>query len=158
MKNCANCGNANYEGAVFCEHCGVSLGVVSIGTKKLGENSPFSAGSEKLDNEHVLIIHFEDHEDPLTFQLNERAILGRTGGENERIALINLDGYGAEGHGVSRRHAMIERQGDRVYIADLGSTNHTYLNGQQLQEHDQLVLRDGDELRLAHMRMKVFFK
>jgi predicted component of type VI protein secretion system len=53
---------------------------------------------------------------------------------------------------------MLIREGDRLYISDLGSTNHTYLNGNQLQEHDNLVLRDGDELTLGHMRMKVFYK
>ena len=158
MQVCNNCGHENPDGKVYCQNCGLALVEVPIGTRQLSDPDNLSAGSERLDTEHVVIFHVEDSDDPLQIQVREKAILGRTGGESARVALINLDPYGAEQRGVSRRHAFLERSGDRLYISDLGSTNHTYLNGQQLQEHDQLIVRDGDQIRLGHLRMRAFFK
>ncbi|MCI0713198.1 MAG: FHA domain-containing protein [Chloroflexi bacterium] len=158
MQICTNCGTENLDGVVFCEKCGVALVAVSIGTKQLGGESPMAAGGERLDEENIILLHIHGEQDPLAIQVTDRVILGRTGGETDNAPLINLDEHDAENHGVSRRHAMLTREGDRLYISDLGSTNHTYLNGNQLQEHDNLVLRDGDELTLGHMRMKVFYK
>lgn len=158
MQTCTNCGTENLDGVVFCDNCGVALVAVSIGTKQLTDESPMAAGGESLDEENIILLHIHGEQDPLAIQVTDRVILGRTGGETDNAPLINLDEHAAENHGVSRRHAMLTRDGDRLYISDLGSTNHTYLNGNQLQEHDNLVLRDGDELTLGHMRMKVFYK
>src|SRR5438093_5254451 len=47
---------------------------------------------------------------------------------------------------VSRRHCIIERQGARVTIADLGSHNGTFVNGVPIKER---VLADGDQVRIG---------
>jgi hypothetical protein len=50
---------------------------------------------------------------------------------------------------VSRHHARIERLADGVYqVRDLGSKNHTYVNGEQLGQEPR-ILRDGDEIQIA---------
>lgn len=49
--------------------------------------------------------------------------------------------------GVSRRHAMLERQGDRVVVRDLGSKNGTYVNDIEIRERE---LTDGDLLHVGH--------
>ena len=46
---------------------------------------------------------------------------------------------------VSKRHAEIVKQGDKIFISDLGSTNGTYVNGikikrHQLQQLDRIVV------------------
>jgi diguanylate cyclase (GGDEF)-like protein len=52
---------------------------------------------------------------------------------------------------VSRRHARIAlRGGDRV-IVDLGSTNGTYVNDRQIQEHR---LRAGDQIKVGNSILK----
>lgn len=159
MQVCQNCGQQNPDSKLYCQHCGLALDEVPISTRQLDDPDHLSAGSDKLDQEYVIIIHIEHFEDdPVQMQLNDKAILGRTGGESSRVALINLDTFDADQKGVSRRHALLERDDDRLYISDLGSTNHTFLNGQQLQEHDRLVLRDGDHVRLGHLAMRIFFK
>jgi DNA-binding response OmpR family regulator len=48
---------------------------------------------------------------------------------------------------LSREHAVIRREGRRVFVEDLGSTNGTYLNGERLQHSVQL--RDGDQIRVG---------
>jgi pSer/pThr/pTyr-binding forkhead associated (FHA) protein len=45
-----------------------------------------------------------------------------------------------------------------VVIVDLDSVNHTYINGQRLHPKEVRVLRDGDELRLGKLSIKVTFK
>ena len=47
---------------------------------------------------------------------------------------------------VSRRHAEIQRKGDVFLVKDLGSTNGTWYQDQRV---DELVLRDGDVLRIG---------
>ena len=48
--------------------------------------------------------------------------------------------------GVSRRHAELRREDDRVMVADLGSTNGTLVNGSRV---DHAVLRAGDEITIG---------
>ncbi len=49
---------------------------------------------------------------------------------------------------LSRRHALIIRKHDDLYIEDLGSTNGTFLGGKRLDEH-ALILSDGDNIALG---------
>jgi pSer/pThr/pTyr-binding forkhead associated (FHA) protein len=157
MIICVNCGNQNKEGEAFCARCGVALSVLSVGTKQLGTDD-LSAGSEKLGDDHVVLIHIPGVEDPLAVKVEEKIVLGRSGGEASEFALLNLEAHDAENKGVSRRHASLTRDGSRLYLTDLGSTNHTFLNGQRVMENDFLVVRDGDELRLGQLVLKLFYK
>ena len=52
---------------------------------------------------------------------------------------------------VSRLHARIERRGHDYVVLDLGSTNHTRVNGEAVQER---VLAHGDEVRFARARCR----
>jgi signal transduction histidine kinase len=47
---------------------------------------------------------------------------------------------------VSRRHAEIRRTDKKYVLADLGSSNGTYVNGKRVDEH---VLTSGDEVQLG---------
>jgi diguanylate cyclase (GGDEF)-like protein len=48
--------------------------------------------------------------------------------------------------GISRRHASIKLEGERITVADLGSTNGTFLNGERITVH---ALRDGDKIQVG---------
>jgi ribosomal protein L32 len=52
--------------------------------------------------------------------------------------------------GVSRYHAVIERDGDGYTIADLGSTNGTVVNGQRIS--GPTLLQSGDTIALHEVR------
>lgn len=54
--------------------------------------------------------------------------------------------FGKEFTRMGRRHARIERRGNRYYVIDLGSANHTFLNGQMLVPNQPYELTDGGEL------------
>lgn len=48
---------------------------------------------------------------------------------------------------VSNKHCLIYRKGEQVLIQDLGSTNHTYLNGCMLES--PMPLSFGDNIKLG---------
>jgi hypothetical protein len=48
---------------------------------------------------------------------------------------------------VSREHARVERQGRRILLVDLGSTNGTFLNGERVLA--PVELRDGDSVSIG---------
>ncbi len=50
---------------------------------------------------------------------------------------------------ASREHAHIRRDGRRVFLDDLGSTNGTFLNGERVLGTAQL--RDGDEISIGEI-------
>ena len=52
---------------------------------------------------------------------------------------------------VSRHHALIVRETDRVYVCDLGSRAKVLINGEPQREAE---LADGDELRIGKFSFK----
>lgn len=71
------------------------------------------------------------------------AVIGRAEGTALRLVA----------DGVSRHHAKIVAHGDgTVSVLDLGSTNGTFLNGRKV---DAAVLREGDELRVGQVVLRI---
>ena len=66
----------------------------------------------------------------------DRSVLGR----GERTDIRVLD------DGVSREHAAIERDGGKMVLVDLRSTNGTFCNGTRVQRQD---LTDGDKISIG---------
>ena len=54
---------------------------------------------------------------------------------------------------VSRNHVSVQRRGDGVEIADLGSANGTYVNGTRV--HAQARLQDRDVLRIGQIELRL---
>jgi pSer/pThr/pTyr-binding forkhead associated (FHA) protein len=54
---------------------------------------------------------------------------------------------------VSRHHCLIRCRGGEVTLADLGSANGTFVNGQRIRS--QTVLRHGDDIALGEFQFKV---
>lgn len=53
---------------------------------------------------------------------------------------------------ISRHHCCLSLQADRLAVRDLTSTNGTWVNNQRV---DAASLRDGDEIRIAHLRYRL---
>ncbi len=51
-----------------------------------------------------------------------------------------------KGKAVSRHHAKIYKEGSKFYIEDLNSTNGTYINGEQLNYKEKLLLSPMDKI------------
>ncbi len=71
------------------------------------------------------------------FTVDRRLVLGRDEGLTSRI----------DDRGVSGQHACIYREAGHFWLADLDSTNGTYVQGQRLSE--PYMLRDGDRIELG---------
>ncbi len=54
---------------------------------------------------------------------------------------------------VSFDHARVDRFGDELHLADLDSTNGTFLNGHRVSEPQKLA--DGDEVRFANWEFRL---
>ena len=53
--------------------------------------------------------------------------------------------------GISRRHVEIIREGSRTWAVDLGSTNGSYVNGQRIQDREELF--DGSIVAMGRTRI-----
>jgi len=63
----------------------------------------------------------------------------------------NVD-YCIEKNVVSRYHAKITKEEDRIYITDLNSTNGTYVNEEILQTYEKCEIKHGDRIALANLQ------
>jgi hypothetical protein len=174
MQKCGNCGHENRAGIVFCENCGASLiGKQPLSTKALdvapgnqsgnsATQSPLSAIVQEMaifKPGDILKLSVEGTTKPIELQPKGEVILGRRDPATGTTPDVDLTPFAGYRMGVSRRHAAI-RQGDdnTLNVWDLGSSNGTFLNGQRLNAHRPYPLRDGDELRLGQMVIRVNFK
>lgn len=71
---------------------------------------------------------------------------------------VDLTPYGAMDRGVSRVHAQLHLQDDRLYITDLSSTNGTYVSGNRIEPDTPTPLRKGDELLLGRLQVQILFR
>ncbi|MBI5957744.1 MAG: FHA domain-containing protein [Chloroflexi bacterium] len=105
--------------------------------------------------EWIIEFNFENSPQVSQKSLGAELVIGRAdGGENTFVGL-DLTPFGGDELGVSRRHALIHRQGDRVMIHDLHSSNGTTLNGKILEPEVDYLLKDGNALRLGDLQITV---
>jgi pSer/pThr/pTyr-binding forkhead associated (FHA) protein len=114
-------------------------------------------GTASLGAERKLLFHVRGYDQPLVVPLAEEIVLGRYNTETGETPEVALDDYGAQDQGVSRRHAAILVEEEALKLVDLGSANYTFINGQKLIAHQARILRDGDELRLGNLVIRVHF-
>lgn len=164
MIKCVLCGFENLEGELVCTNCGSSLNQVhgDNGDTRLLDSVALRAqvtnwGTARLGKERQLLLHIRGHAKPLVINISDQLVLGRFDVETKQVPDVGLDDYNAQELGVSRRHAAILVEDNALKVMDLGSANATYMNGQKLVAHQARILRDGDELRLGRLVMRVHF-
>jgi pSer/pThr/pTyr-binding forkhead associated (FHA) protein len=82
-------------------------------------------------------------------------LIGRWDPESGAFPEIDLESEDEEAK-VSRKHAVIERHGQRLTIEDLGSLNGTYINrGVRLKTGTQYPLQPGDEIIIGKTFLRV---
>jgi hypothetical protein len=84
--------------------------------------------------------------------------LGRVSEAQPIMPDIDLTPYQAYANGVSRLHAVLKREGKRVFVMDLGSSNGTYLNGVRLTPNLDQTLNHGDMLALGKLKIQILLK
>jgi hypothetical protein len=172
MQVCPNCSQRNRPGVIFCENCGASLiGDAPISTKSLAakgtEGAPSapifsaveSAASDIFREGMVLRLEVTGGE-PVLLKPKQELIFGRRDPATGAMPDVDLTPFAGYRMGVSRRHSAIRRniEANKIELWDLGSSNGTFLNGTRLPAHQPHKLRDGDEIRLGQMVMKIYFQ
>jgi hypothetical protein len=173
---CPTCGHRNRPGVLLCDNCGTNLmtgGKTSIGTRdlkkedaKTGEDlldtsqrkAVDTAGGSIFTEDMVLRIEIEGGSTPMLVYPKQEIIMGRRDPNTGGMPDVDLTTYAGYRMGVSRRHAAIRLQEQHLHVSDLGSSNGTFLNGTRLNAHRPYQLRDGDEVRLGQMVLRVFYQ
>lgn len=163
-KECPNCHQPNVANALACAYCGSRFSKEKTRTVALPEGL---VGVSRLEHvEHLMRLHqhglifFPAHsEHPIIVDNPSQPItLGRTSPNEDSAPVIDLEAYGAVQLGISRNHVRVQRTPDGCTIEDLNSKNGTWLNGARLEPHVAHVLRSGDEMRLGHLILHVYFE
>jgi len=96
-------------------------------------------------------------EDGIAFPLvQDKVVLGRNSTTKEIYNDIDLTELDLKKI-VSRRHAIVERCEDGYQLADLGSRNGTFLNGERVPPNTLQLLKQGDEIEFGKNGVKFRF-
>lgn len=165
MVQCPSCGNENKDGTQICVYCGSLIDLAErTSTRSLGDTDDTEGipkwGSARFNSRTNLIVGIEGEARTLLFDADEihELIMGRTDPQTGEEPEINLERYDGLEKGVSRRHAAIILKDGSLNVVDMGSANGTFLNGQKLVPNQPRVLRDGDDIRLGRLVLRVTFE
>lgn len=106
-----------------------------------------------LVDKREIIIKIDDSEEHITLSGELHCLLGRFGKKQPGKIAVNLTPYGARELGISRIHAQLHVDGQRLYITDLDSSNGTYLRGERVRPHMAAEVQDGDEVFLGKLKL-----
>ncbi|MGD2205385.1 MAG: protein kinase [Anaerolineae bacterium] len=126
-KSCRACGRVNKANAQFCVGCGRSFGPLRPAILRVVE--PVRAAWEM----------------PIA---RNPMMLGRASEAEEYYPDFDMTFYD-DGDYVSRRHARITKGRGGHFITDLGSSNGTTVNGEQLAPHRAHRLHNGDRIKVG---------
>ena len=167
MIICTNCQYKNVSGAVFCAECGAQLdGVETLVTQAITDEQideelkkrparpePVSAPSNSW-----ISLHLMDSGKILPLASRNEFTLGRLSEGQPIMPDIDLTPYQAYASGVSRLHAVVKREDNRVAVMDLGSSNGTYVNGRRLNPHTEESLSHGDIVALGKLKIQILLR
>jgi hypothetical protein len=140
MPTCQRCGAINPDDHRFCKDCG----------------APLTVPSGEVDDDTIIIQLLEGRGQnaPTAEHIARLWLLDLTGEHVERVYELSDEqviigrrsdcAVSLSGNTISRRHAQIRHADGQYFLADLGSTNGTMLNGEILVGEEQL--RDRDEI------------
>ena len=91
----------------------------------------------------------------LGVDVQDVAVVGRSDPKISSVPELDLSSVGAEGLGVSRRHAILLPGEDGLNLIDLDSTNGTWINGVYLQPGQKYPLNAGDRVEFGKLKLIV---
>lgn len=163
MIKCPKCGHENTDNTQICEVCGQLL-VLPSATRQYSdtdyeEGTP-KWGSARFNGAMNLVLEVLESDKQFIFDYDQidEVVIGRKEPDSTDSPGVDLSEANGLEKGVSRRHAMIVRRDGALHIVDNNSANGTYLNGQRLVAQQPRILRDGDDIRLGHMVVRVSFR
>jgi hypothetical protein len=163
--NCLHCGKTNQRHEVFCYSCGQLLEPVkgAFDTRVLSESNSAPLDSEHFGPDSVLVLRVRgstENYETRPQKSDHELIIGRSTKGSVLSPDIDLTNRQASDLGVSRLHLSIKFDAEHgaVLVADLGSANGSFINGQRMMPKEVRVLRHGDELRLGKLVLLASFR
>ena len=93
----------------------------------------------------------------LIFYVSDCISLGRESSTNLDVPHIDLDPYGALELGVSRRHALLTFEDNKLCITDANSANGVRVNQERIRPGVPYPLRDWAVIHLGMMTLELRF-
>lgn len=93
------------------------------------------------------------------FEIHEgNNLVGRWDPEGASFPEIDLEQEDVDAK-VSRKHCILERNGQDLFVQDIGSLNGTFVEqGKRLEENERHQLQEGDEVVIGKIVLKVSLK
>lgn len=157
FKRCLACGHVASTSEVVCSKCGALLPELNAPVENtLPTELPRVSLIDNIQPQARLVLRFFPSETCLSLPLPEFLILGRVipPGPPEVLDLTAFEGHN---QGVSRRHCILKRRYQQLYVMDLNAPNGTFLNGQRLEPRQEYLVNHGDELKLGRLVIQVYF-
>lgn len=165
--SCSYCGHKNRVRDIFCYSCGQMLDDVvdRFDTRHFNSATGELFTDDYFGEDSVMILSVRSGQADGRFELrpqlhSREVVIGRSA-ENQTVRPdVDLSHVGASDLGVSRLHLAItyDRDNESIQVKDLGSANGTYVNAQKLLPTEIRAIRNGDELRLARLTLRVRFQ
>jgi hypothetical protein len=165
-KFCTVCKLANDQAALVCEYCGTVFVDLHMDNYETTQNITNRRATDLLEHPqdlktpaHGMAFFLFGKTEPLAVYDDDIIYLGRLDKDSKETneAFVDLTLAAGFTQGVSRRHAMIQRQDNRVEIMDLHSSNGTFLNGNRLLPSKFYELKSGTVIQLGRLKLIAIF-
>ena len=168
MIRCNDCGADHLLGSLFCLECGQTLvGMGSEPTFNLGITSPFAKPNPSLAKLNVkraertykhIVFFIPSSGRQVKLGLHSEIQIGRSDPTRDYKPRLDLTADSRSEHGVSRSHALVQLAKNGIVVIDLNSTNGTLLNRNKMTPEVPYPLKNGDELHLGHLLIRIFLQ
>jgi pSer/pThr/pTyr-binding forkhead associated (FHA) protein len=158
---CPNCQHHNAADADVCAQCGKSLSgrttVAAPAIAAIDVLQPLIQPPALNIGEVMFLVAGKP--DPIRMRLmpgENEIMLGRRF-EGENGPHLDLSEVSEAAASVSRRHALVRLSGDKPTVQDLGSTNGTWVNENELAAGEAHPLSTGDLIRMGQQFVFIYF-
>ncbi len=171
MIICPNCHHQEMTGALFCTECGARLVVTEAPTthhierNQTGllifqgrQTSPPVPVTPTTVADALVSLHLIESGMILHLTGQNEFTLGRVAEGQPILPDVDLSPYEGYAQGVSRLHAALKTNNNRVFITDLGSSNGTRVNGQKIMPNVDYPLNHGDVVALGKFKIQVLVR
>lgn len=119
------------------------------GRRPARQQSECRTSSAPAKRRWKIVLEDVDQQDQYSFIFYDSLGIGRVSASSDYDKFLSLP----EDLRVSKVHCAIIRSGDKLYLRDEGSKNHTYLNGKQI--HKPIVIQKEDVITVGETRLEV---
>lgn len=176
MIVCPNCHHKELPGALFCSECGARLisldylttqSIKKTNTDNLNETivedsqDSISTHDDIFSKQAIssdLALYLIEAKQTLQLAGRSEFTLGRVAEGQPILPDVDLSPFDAYAQGVSRLHAALKLNKNRVAIMDLGSSNGTRVNGQKIVPHVDYPINHNDQIALGKFRIQILIK